>query len=606
MKTEQHLLALQAGHLLGKYRFEAVLGSGGFGITYLAEDTSLERKVAIKELLPNDFATRLDGTTVVAKTQSDKDSLEWARTRFLEEGRVLAACSHPNVVDVYEMLEANGTAYMVTKYEEGQDLEHWLRQLGRPPSQDELRGILLPLLSGLERVHQTGFLHRDIKPENIYLTTDGRPVLLDFGSARQSISSRSRMLTAIITPGYAPFEQYHEAGNQGPWSDTYALGAVMYRSITGNRPPEAAARLMGNDPCETLAPNYADRYDVEFLQAVDRALSVKESDRPQNVEQWRKMLDSNSVPQLASEPKVSRAKPPEINQVTAPKVDQMTPPEVSQVGPGKVDYLKIVSQYAHQYPARIAGSAAALVGIGIAIWFVAAPKPAPNNQHNDLVVNDGNGQNHLSEVKPIDTNPTPDQRPTIGVNKPIVEQIPTPTPAPTQPLDTVHLGPVAKVQPTPTPPIDTSLITPVPNPNPSPVVASVVDPRLVGAWEGKHKGTGWTEKWDLKADGSYSLSGTVNAEGTYTAGAGKISEYFPSTQQSIELIYQLDVSGNNFTLTTTAPDGTVTVWRPTKTDVASQPSGSNQERPRQHHNRQPSGHPSAGGIIDKVIKHFGF
>jgi serine/threonine protein kinase len=114
MIAEQHVLALPAGYQLGKYIFKSLLGSGGFGITYLAEDTSLDRKVAINEMLPNEFATRLGGTTVVAKTRSDKTDLEWARARFVDEGRALAACDHPNVIDVYEMIEANGTAYMVS------------------------------------------------------------------------------------------------------------------------------------------------------------------------------------------------------------------------------------------------------------------------------------------------------------------------------------------------------------------------------------------------------------------------------------------------------------------------------------------------------------
>jgi formylglycine-generating enzyme required for sulfatase activity/tRNA A-37 threonylcarbamoyl transferase component Bud32 len=291
--ASEHRLALPAGYQLGKYRLREVLGAGGFGITYLADDPSLGRRVAIKELLPNDIATRLDGTTVVAKTRSEEDNLAWARERFVDEGRALAACDHPNVVNVYEMIEANGTAYMVTKYEEGRSLERWLRELGRAPTEEELRGILLPLLAGLEKVHKAGFLHRDIKPENIYLTDEGRPVLLDFGSARQAVSNRSMAMTSIVTAGYAPFEQYHEDGHQGAWSDIYALGAVMFRAIAGRKPPEATRR-MKDDPCPKLAREFAGKFSAQFLTAIDKALAVDAKVRPQSVAAWREQLGTTA------------------------------------------------------------------------------------------------------------------------------------------------------------------------------------------------------------------------------------------------------------------------------------------------------------------------
>jgi serine/threonine protein kinase len=351
MIAEQHVLALPAGYQLGKYLFKGVLGSGGFGITYLAEDITLNRKVAVKEMLPNDFATRIDGTTVVAKTEGEKGNLAWARTRFVDEGRALAACDHPNVVNVYEMIEANGTAYMVTKYEEGCSLERWLRDLGRAPSESELRGILAPLLSGLERVHRAGFLHRDIKPDNIYLTTDGRPVLLDFGSARQAVTSRSMVMTSIVSTGYAPFEQYHEDGKQGPWSDIYALGAVMYRAITGSKPPEAVRRLQ-NDPCQKLATAYTGRYGANFLSAIDRALNVNESQRPQTVADWRNMMDSSGQ--------------------AVPAVSPVLP----QTGEQRGKNVAATSNVARPFSKQIAVGVGLLVLAAIGAWFFYRPKPS--------------------------------------------------------------------------------------------------------------------------------------------------------------------------------------------------------------------------------------
>jgi serine/threonine protein kinase len=289
MPTSENRLALPAGFRLRQYQLKAVLGSGGFGITYLAHDRMLGRRVAIKELLPSMIACRPDGTTIVAKTRGEEQDLARARRRFVEEGRALAACEHPNVIHVYEMIEANGTAYMVTKFEEGRSLDKVLAGMRAAPGEGELRALLEPLLSGLERVHQTGFLHRDIKPENIYLTREGRPLLLDFGSARLAVSNRSVPLTSIVSAGYAPYEQYYDDGRQGPWTDLYALAGVIYRVIHGQKPPDAPRRLK-TDACVRLAKTYSNRYSAQFLTAIDRALAVEAERRPQSVAAWRSML----------------------------------------------------------------------------------------------------------------------------------------------------------------------------------------------------------------------------------------------------------------------------------------------------------------------------
>lgn len=293
--SPEHRLALPTGASVGPYRIEGLLGDGGFGITYLAEHTGLQRKVALKELLPVDLATRIENATIVARTMAQEGDFDWARDRFIEESRTLAKFQHPNIIAVHDVFEANGTAYMATAYEEGCDLAAWLKRSQAPPSESEVRAILEGLLNGLETVHAQQLLHRDIKPANIYICADGRPVLLDFGSARQAISSKSRPITSIVTPGYAPFEQYHEDGNQGPWTDLYALGAVVVFLLTGEKPPDATRRVR-NDPYVPLATRLRGKYSPGLLVTTDRALEPREEDRPQSVKAWRETFLGEQLP----------------------------------------------------------------------------------------------------------------------------------------------------------------------------------------------------------------------------------------------------------------------------------------------------------------------
>src|SRR5204862_4255539 len=230
--------ALPAAHALQEYRIEKVLGVGGFGLTYLALDENLHLRVAVKEYLPADIALRAPDCSIAPRSEETVEIFDWGKRRFLDESRTLASFRHPNIVRVMRFFEANGSAYMVMEFVEGAALPEWIKPR-RPLPYLELGAMTRSLLDGLEVVHKAGYTHRDVKPGNIYIREDATPVLLDFGSARMQASE----LTAVVSPGYAPFEQYHTQGNQGAWSDLYALAGVLYWIVTGNRLHEAAARV---------------------------------------------------------------------------------------------------------------------------------------------------------------------------------------------------------------------------------------------------------------------------------------------------------------------------------------------------------------------------
>jgi len=277
--------ALPAGHALQEYRIEKVLGVGGFGLTYLALDENLHLRVAVKEYLPADIAVRASDRTIAPRSEETAEIFGWGKRRFLDESRTLASFRHPNIVRVMRFFEANGTAYMVMEFVEGAPLPDWVIAR-RPLAEAQVAALLAPLLDGLEVVHKAGFTHRDIKPPNIYIRDDSSPVLLDFGAARQ----KSSELTALVTPGYAPFEQYHTQGKQGAWSDIYALGGVLYWMVTGNSPHEAAARVRDDTMPPALQAADKSLFRPEFLAAIDWALAPHEDQRPQSVPEWREAL----------------------------------------------------------------------------------------------------------------------------------------------------------------------------------------------------------------------------------------------------------------------------------------------------------------------------
>ena len=297
-----HFHALKPNHQIEDYEIRNVLGAGGFGLTYLGHDINLDKPVAIKEYLPADLAVRDENNSVLPKSSSSKDDFTWGLERFLDEARLLAKFNHKNIVSVHRFFEAHGTAYIVMEFIDGLTLSDLLKQ-EKKLSYDKLKSIIDPIMSGLDVVHKGDFLHRDIKPGNIIIRKDGKPVLIDFGAARQAVGARSRSVTAIVTPGYAPIEQYDTSGNQGPWTDIYALGAICYRAITGNRPSDATGRIK-RDPLVALMNSHIPKklgYPDHVLQAIDKALAVDEEDRPQSISQWRSML-AGDMPIEASMP----------------------------------------------------------------------------------------------------------------------------------------------------------------------------------------------------------------------------------------------------------------------------------------------------------------
>ena len=286
--------ALRAGTVLnGRYIIGRVLGQGGFGITYLAWDRKLQAKVAVKEFMPNDIATRI-GTTVSVAMKSKSEEFTYGAERFQEEARTLAKfMGQPNIAGVTDYFDENDTSYFVMDYIDGISFKTYIANHGGKVSVEEALNVMIPVLRALTAVHAEGFIHRDVTPDNIYITKDGVVKLLDFGSARYSIGDKSKSLDVILKVGYAPKEQYIRRSRQGPFTDVYSCAACFYAAITGYLPPESLERL-DKDELQSISalgieiPEYLDK-------AILKGLAVQPEDRFQSAAEFLEAIERQQV-----------------------------------------------------------------------------------------------------------------------------------------------------------------------------------------------------------------------------------------------------------------------------------------------------------------------
>ncbi|HEY3889018.1 MAG TPA: serine/threonine-protein kinase [Caulobacteraceae bacterium] len=288
-----HSKALPEGAILREWRLEGILGVGGFGIVYRGKGVYFGETVAIKEYFPSAICDRQPSGMVVPTDSASQEVYALGLEKFVDEAKVLWNLSkperHPNIVSVRSLFEANGAAYLVMDFETGVPLSELLRA-GRRFEQAELLGLLRPIADGLDRAHRAGVLHRDIKPANILIDEDGRPVLIDFGSARFDAGQATSTKVTFYTPPYAALEQYVKTYPQGPWTDIYALGVALYQCVTGEKPPEVLERLHAQSG-EALSVRQRPGFSRSFTSAIDAAMAIRPAERPQSIPEWLALFE---------------------------------------------------------------------------------------------------------------------------------------------------------------------------------------------------------------------------------------------------------------------------------------------------------------------------
>lgn len=452
---------LAAGQRLDEYEIGGVLGEGGFGIVYLAWDHSLQRRLAIKEYMPASLAWRSHGMQVEVKSERYEESFEAGLRSFINEAKLLARFDHPALIKVHRFWQAHGTAYMVMPYYEGITLKQALAEMSEPPDETWLRDLLAPLLDALQYLHEASCYHRDIAPDNILLIDDGRPLLLDFGAARRVIGDMTKAVTVILKPGYAPIEQYGDMPGvtQGPWTDIYALGAVLHTAITGVVPRPAVARMMRDD-YEPLVLRARGRYSDRLLRGIDRMLALHPDERPQSIAALRELIDIDREQETAplslpprmprpvfTEPPVPLAPKPVLPPVPMPALPKQAakapPPAPGPAQPPAAAGTAV--RRAAASPRLLIGGGAAVVGVVGLLWWLVTTAPAPD------------------AAPPLPQAPASAVEPAAPAPQPTAP-VPQPEPPPPTPVPAPDPAPRPAPEPAPPPP------APMPAPVPAPVV----------------------------------------------------------------------------------------------------------------------------------------
>ncbi len=479
--------ALVPGTVLTKYILGRVLGKpGGFGITYLAFDRVLQRRLAIKELMPRELvARRPDGATLHVHTRDDGETFKYTLASFLKEAQLLAQFSHANMVRVLDYFEANGTAYFAMEYYEGQTLAEYTHRSGGRLSGPEAVSLMLPVLQALEHIHSLPepILHRDIKPANIYLTGSQTPILLDFGAARVAMGQQSRSLSAVLTPGFAPYEQYSTRGKQGPWSDVYACAATLHFLVTGRVPLDASERH--DDPHIESPRTFAPELTPQLSDAIVYGLGFKPEDRPQSARAFADLITGRQVAPLGATeriPKIPAYAPVGLSGVAQMPPTLVAPPRslgATEIAPAGAVHIPptvvhqqpksaaVASPQARRPPNRmpLIAAAAALIVVSATVWATLGPTPEPAPKPVEPIVVTPPPPDPDPEPKPPFTNtikpvdPGPIDPAPAGTVKPV--GVPNPSPG-------TPLTPVPAAGAVPPPPVQT------PPPAPTPVPATGV------------------------------------------------------------------------------------------------------------------------------------